>query len=135
MPKKVVKVRVFSAAFKQSAVERLLGGETLSALAQELHLSRKVLYDWKEHYRQGGPGALRGVGRPRTPAPTALSPPAASAQAALATAQKRIAELERKVGRQALELDFFEQALRRIESRTAGSGSMPPSTSKRRKAN
>jgi hypothetical protein len=32
----------------------------------------------------------------------------------LAVAQRRIAELERKVGRQALELDFFQAALRQV---------------------
>jgi hypothetical protein len=32
----------------------------------------------------------------------------------LLAARKRIAELERKVGRQELELDFFGEALRRI---------------------
>jgi hypothetical protein len=33
----------------------------------------------------------------------------------LATARKRISELERKVGQQQVELDFFQQALRQVE--------------------
>jgi hypothetical protein len=32
----------------------------------------------------------------------------------LATARRRIAELERKVGQQQVDLDFFRQALRRV---------------------
>ena len=34
----------------------------------------------------------------------------------LAQARRRIAELERKVGQQQLDLDFFKQALRHIEA-------------------
>jgi hypothetical protein len=34
----------------------------------------------------------------------------------LARARRQIAELERKVGQQALDLDFFQQALQRIEA-------------------
>jgi hypothetical protein len=34
----------------------------------------------------------------------------------LAEAQRQIAELQRKVGRQQLDLDFFKQALRHIEA-------------------
>jgi hypothetical protein len=37
------------------------------------------------------------------------------ARGELLAARKRIAELERKVGQQALELDFFGEALRRVE--------------------
>jgi hypothetical protein len=33
----------------------------------------------------------------------------------LATARKRISELERKVGQQQVELDFFRAALRQVE--------------------
>jgi hypothetical protein len=34
----------------------------------------------------------------------------------LERAQRRVAELERKVGQQQLELDFFRQALRQVEA-------------------
>jgi hypothetical protein len=41
----------------------------------------------------------------------------------VALARRKIAELERKVGQQALEIDFFRGALRRIEaSRRASEG-------------
>jgi hypothetical protein len=35
----------------------------------------------------------------------------------LEKAKRRIAELERKIGQQELEIDFFERALQRIEQR------------------
>jgi hypothetical protein len=38
-----------------------------------------------------------------------------SGRGELLAARKRIAELERKVGQQELELDFFGEALRRIK--------------------
>src|ERR1700728_3677921 len=49
------------------------------------------------------------VPMPGTPTPAALSE--------LARAQARIAELERKIGRQAIDLDFFPEALRLIDAR------------------
>jgi uncharacterized coiled-coil protein SlyX len=49
---------------------------------------------------------------------------------ALAAAEARIAELERKIGRQELELDFFQRALRRVKdaARTNDAPAAPPST-------
>jgi hypothetical protein len=42
----------------------------------------------------------------------------------LATARRRIEELERKVGQQQVELDFFRQALRQVgEARRPNDGS------------
>jgi hypothetical protein len=83
------------------------------ALADEFGLSRQALYKWWNHYARGGPEALRPTGRPRKvraamSEPTAAKPPGAT---------ERIAELERKVGQQVLELDFFKQALRHGTSR------------------
>jgi transposase len=116
--------RVFSREFKLSAVRRMLAGENVSALARELAVLRKDLYVWRDRFRAGGPEALRSRGRPRKvgltepPAPAAPSrppdrPPDAGA-AELAAARRRIAELEAKIGRQALELDFFQRALRQV---------------------
>jgi uncharacterized coiled-coil protein SlyX len=49
---------------------------------------------------------------------------------ALAAAEARIAELERKIGLQELELDFFQKALRRVKdaTRTNDAPAAPPST-------
>ena len=112
------KTRVFSRAFKVAAINRMLAGENVSALARELSLRRKLLYEWRDMLRGGGPGALRSPGRPRKAAAASGGNPVASesTQAAteLAAARQRIAELERKVGQQQLDLDFFKQALRQV---------------------
>ena len=103
---------VFSREFKVAAVQRILAGEKVQALADELGVSRQLLYKWWNHYERGGPEALRQTGRPRqargpTPEPPATKPPGAP---------ERLAELERKIGQQALELDFFKQALRHVKA-------------------
>ena len=114
------KVRVFSRAFKVAAINRMLAGESVSALARELALRRKLLYEWRDALRGGGPEALRGPGRPRKAVAAAGGARAGGAAAApspameLAAARQRIAELERKVGQQQLDLDFFRQALRQV---------------------
>jgi transposase len=59
------KPRVFSRDYKMHAVERMLAGESGSALARELQVRRKLLYEWKDAYLVGGVKALRSRGRPR----------------------------------------------------------------------
>jgi transposase len=108
--------RVFSREFKVGIVGRMLAGENVSALARELKFGRKDLYVWRDRFLAGGPEALRGRGRPRQAAAPVSAASGAIAPGApggeLAVAHRRIAELERKVGQQQLELDFFRQALR-----------------------
>ena len=110
------KRRTFSRDFKVSAVERLLAGEATAALSRELRIPVGHLYQWCMHYRRGGPEALRPAHRPRKRPGAAEVDPAVKAQRVsdLATARKRIIALERKVGQQQLELDFFRQALRQV---------------------
>jgi transposase-like protein len=107
----------FSREFKLSAVRRMLAGENVSALARELAVLRKDLYVWRDRFRAGGPEALRGRGRPRKVPPTERPPdrpPDRGEAGELAAARQRIAELERKVGQQQVELDFFQRALRQV---------------------
>lgn len=102
--------RVFTTAFKERAVLRLEAGEQFSALAAELGVRRKLLYDWRKAWRRLG---VAGLNRKRGPKPGLLGsggPPGGAAP--LAQAQARIAELERLVGRQQVDLDFFRKALR-----------------------
>ena len=116
--------RVFSREFKLGVVLRIEGGTNVSALARELSIRRKLLYEWRDAFRRGGPAALRPPGRPRkseaSGPPSIMPPPARPAPAGeaaeLAAARARIAELERKVGQQSLELDFFKRALRQVEA-------------------
>ena len=111
--------RVFSREFKVSIVRRTLAGENVSGLGRELKFLRKDLYVWRDRFLAGGPEALHGPGRPRKaeePLPSARggAPPPETPAAELEAARQRNAELERKVGQQQLELDFFRQALRQV---------------------
>jgi transposase-like protein len=110
--------RTFSREFKLKAVERLEAGESGSALSVELGVKRTILYRWRDRFRAGGELALRPVrGRPNKADALAMARaqgPATKA-AGMAQARRQIAELERKVGQQQLDLDFFKGALRRIE--------------------
>jgi hypothetical protein len=124
--------RTFTTAFKEQVVLRLEAGEQFSALAAELGVRRKLLYEWRKAWRRLG---VAGLNRKRGPKPGMLrsgDPPGGAAPAdpplpvngpadrqgphrladPLAQAQARIAELERLVGRQQVDLDFFRRALR-----------------------
>jgi transposase len=130
-------IRVFSREFKLKIVRRMLAGESVSALAREVKVLRKDLYAWRKRFRSGGPEALRGRGRPpkAVAAVATRSAPAKSAAAAPDASSKRIAELERKIGQQQVELDFFRQALRQVEGarrRSAGSGASRSTRSSKR---
>jgi transposase len=113
------KSRVFSREFKLSAVRRVLAGENVSALARELKVGRKDLYIWRDRFRSGGPEALRGRGRPRKAVVVGRSAGHPTKKMApdrdLDTARRRIAELERKIGQQQIDIDFFQRALRQVK--------------------
>src|SRR6476469_5303047 len=103
----------------------MAAGENVSALARELGVLRKCLYQWRNRFQQGGPVALRSRGRMtraervalRKDAPLGpLAGPMPPAEPPDELALGRIALLEGKVAQQALELDFFQQALQRIEA-------------------
>jgi transposase len=126
MPKS--KGRRYSREVKLAAVKRMLAGENVPLLAKEIGTTRKSLYDWRASYLRGGAQALRGRGQPWTaevdppPQMSAAAPPLPGsgeqpALAELAKARGRIRELERKVGQQQLDLDFFQHALRTIRER------------------
>ena len=107
-----------SREFMPKAVERLDAGELASAVAIELNLQRTIIYHWREQVRANGAEALTSRrGCPRTPEVLAAAGLRASRAKAdsLAQARTQIAELERKVGQQQLDLDFFRGALRHIE--------------------
>jgi|SRR5215469_5683509 len=128
------KQRRFSREFKLAALARMAAGENVSALARELGVARKYLYQWRDRFRIGGAAALRSRGRPTKaellamqsgeaePAVGSAPMPPPEPPDELAKAQRRIAELERKVGQQQIELDFFQQALRQVREVRQRSG-------------
>ena len=106
--------RVFKRALKVSTVKRMLAGENVSALSRELKVRRTILYRWKEEYEAKGDGAFRrNPGRPAKDLPRAEWA-RGKETGELAAAKQRIAELERKIGQQQVDLDFFRQALRQV---------------------
>jgi transposase-like protein len=111
-------VRSFSRQFKLRAVQRMEAGENVSALARELTVKRVILYRWRDAYRLGGVEALRLKGRPSKAEALALAAARGVAGKVndLAEARWQIEQLQRKIGQQQLDLDFFKQALRRIEA-------------------
>jgi transposase-like protein len=129
------KYRVFGREMKVSAVRRMLAGADVTALARELKVRRALLYRWKDEYREAGSAAFRRRrGRPRKSAP-GMDSMRSDTTSQLAAAQQRIAELERKVGRQELELDFFRKALWQVGAKRRpidGPGAKPSTSSSKR---
>ena len=110
------KHRYFSEEQKRAAVARVVSGEAVSTVAGSIGAHRNRLYEWCRRHEEGGPAAVRRVGRPRKE--EALSARArAWTEAAdeASVARRQIAELQRKIGEQQVDLDFFRKALRHIE--------------------
>jgi len=103
-----MKRKELTVEFKRAAVALMVPGVKILALARELGVCRQRLYEWREAL-QAGDELLRRRGRPKR----AVLPPAQAND--LSGAQQRVAQLERRLGQQQLELDFFKEALRRVE--------------------
>ena len=132
--------RWYTREFKLAALARMKDAPNVLALAQELGVGRETLHRWHAVYRRGGAEALRGGGRPGPmvmplapvdasglPASSAASQAGSPAQAVAAAGEAarthvRMAELERKVGQQQLELDFFRAALRHVRAQRRRTG-------------
>jgi transposase len=107
---------VFSVEQKLAWVRRLLAGESVKELASELKLSHQALYKWLAQYRGGGASNLSTSGHPIRPRPGKDAEPPPTGIDDLSLARHRIATLERKVGQQQVDLDFFRQALRHVRA-------------------
>lgn len=108
--------RQFTKEFKLAAVRRLEQGVSIAEAARALEVNPNALHRWRREFRQGAGNAFPGNGTPRW-------------------SEGKIAELERKIGQQALEIDFLKGCLQRIEEQRmlqALSGN-PPSTGKSKK--
>ena len=110
--------RTFTKEFKLAAVRRLEQGVSIGEAARALEVNANVLHRWRREFRQGPGNAFPGQGKQRW-------------------SEGRIAELERKVGQQALEIDFLKACLQRIEEQRmlqASSGNPRSMRRSRRKA-
>ena len=79
----------------------------MAALSRELGVRRSLLYRWQEAYRKEGIAGFRPIGR----VPRSQAHPEKQAAAAAV----RIHELERKIGHQAMVIDFLRRAFQRVE--------------------
>ena len=91
-------------AFKQRAVERLNQCENIVALSQELGVSRRLLYTWRDQL---------------DPVERSEGPPANSRESTL---RKEISQLKRLLAEKTLEVDFFKGALHTVEARRQRTG-------------
>ena len=145
--------RSFSTEFKSRVVQRIEAGERLGAVAVELGIRRKLLYEWRAAYRALGASGLNRKRGPKAGGQAAGSSPGRASSAApsvpdfassaarpgdeqgqgreLAQAQARIAELERVIGRQQVDLDFFREALRLMDATPRGAATSSTRSSKR----
>ncbi|HWB99847.1 MAG TPA: transposase [Bryobacteraceae bacterium] len=88
--------RQFTQEFKLAVVRRLEQGVSIAEAARGLEVKPNVLHRCRREFRQGSGNAFPGNGKARW-------------------SEGRVAELERKVGQQALEINFLKGCLQRIE--------------------
>ncbi len=88
--------RQFTRELKLAAIRRLEQGVSIAEVARGLEVHPNVQHRWRKEFRQGPGNAFPGHGQRRWP-------------------EGRIAELERKIGQQTLEIDFLKGCLQRIE--------------------
>jgi transposase-like protein len=88
--------RKFTKEFKQTAVRRLQSGQSIAEVARALEVNPSELHRWRRELEEHGERAFSGVGKKRGE-------------------ESRVAELERKVGQQAMEIDFLRRALQHVE--------------------
>ncbi len=77
-------------------MQRLEQGVPITEVARALEVNANVLHRWRREFRQGPGNVFPGNGKQRW-------------------SEGRLAELERKIGQQALEIDFLKRCLQRIE--------------------
>ena len=88
--------RMFTKEFKLAAVRRLEQGVAIGEVARGLEVNPNVLHRWRREQQDFGGKAFSGYGQRRSE-------------------EGQLAELERKVGRQALEIDFLRRCLQHVE--------------------
>jgi len=88
--------RKFSKELKLEAVRRLAGGQSVAEVARAVEVHPSELYRWRREADEYGERAFQGAGRKRAE-------------------ESQVAELERKIGQQTLEIDFLKRALQHVE--------------------
>jgi transposase len=88
--------RKFTQEFKMAATQRLERGASVAEVARAFEVNPNVLHRWRREFRQGPGNAFPGLGKQRWE-------------------PHQVAELERKIGQQAMEIEFLKRCLQRIE--------------------
>jgi len=89
--------RVYSRELKIAAMREIDGGRSMAEVARHLELSPKLLEHWRGEWKAKGTSAFPGLGR------RSLTPAVSD--------ERRIADLERKIGQLTMENDFLKKAL------------------------
>lgn len=105
--------RKFTREFKMAALKRLQTGIPVGRVARELEVNPTQLQAWRREFDKRPKSAFSGEGRKRLE-------------------ETGVAELERKVGQQAMEIDFLKGCLRQIEElrKSQAETANPPSAGK-----
>ncbi len=88
--------RKFTKEFKEEAVRRLELGASIAEVSRACEVNPNILHRWRKELRDYGAKAFVGQGQRRAD-------------------ENHIGDLERKVGRQALEIDFLRRCLQHVE--------------------
>src|SRR5262249_3722414 len=88
--------RKFTREFKEEAVRRVNGGQSLAEGARGVGVHPADVHRWRRELQEHGERAFLGSGNRRAE-------------------ESKIAELERKIGQQTLEIDFLKRALQHVE--------------------
>ncbi len=88
--------RQFTKEFKLAAIQRLEMGASIAEVSRVFEVNPNTLHRWRREFRQGLGNAFPGLGKRRWD-------------------EGRVAQLERKIGQQALEIDFLKGCLQRID--------------------
>ena len=90
--------------FKIQAIKRVAAGETVTRVARDVGITRGLLNRWRKQYPEFGASGRRPPDAPEEAIPTPAE-----------IAARRIAELERKVGQQEVQIDFLKRAFERVK--------------------
>ena len=88
--------RKFTKEFKRTAIHRLESGQSVAEVARALEVHPGDLQRWRRELQEHGERAFTGPGKKRAE-------------------ESRVAELEQKIGQQAMEIDFLKRALQHVE--------------------
>ena len=88
--------RKFTRELKMAAIQQLDAGSSTAEVARAFEINANLLHRWRKEFQRGPANAFPEMGKWQWE-------------------ETRVVQLERKVGQQALEIDFLKGCLQRIE--------------------